>query len=96
MDWGNFEKVQIISSKNTRYTFTKPREFPLTIYKKTNKKQSHRQYFAFEPAFDFDFEGDEKIILIMNMEIRTTESTRKENLKIRFLPLKVKHYRSLV
>ncbi|MCP4268994.1 MAG: hypothetical protein GY777_26045 [Candidatus Brocadiaceae bacterium] len=107
----DIEGLQIISSLNKKYKFTKPGNLPVTVFKDTeiilgrrpyywfkpeldfddiDIKYGYKEYYSFRPVFDFDYKKKETITLIANLIIKTSESTRKKEIKIKYLPIEVK------
>ncbi len=113
----DIEGLQIISSLNKEYKFTKPGKLPVTVFKDTeiiidrrpyywfkpeldfeniDIKYDHIEYYFFGPQFDFDYKKNETITLIIDLKIKTSKSTRSENIKIKYLPIKVKFHYSYI
>ena len=92
----DFERIEVVeislSSSLGREYVIDSGVFPVTLKNENMKRDSH----TFEPALSFRFGKKEKISSSIKIRIFTKNSVLEKELKLRWEPVKVKHYAPII
>ncbi|WP_159888717.1 hypothetical protein [Paenibacillus puerhi] len=88
------DKIEVASNFNGKYPFSSIL-IPVPIY---NRVDGHlkRQSYKFSELFNFDFDNKEEVILNFTIISEYENEVKNKEVKINYLPIKVKHAAPIV